>query len=81
MALTISVPAPRVAYAAAFFALLMALIVLARPALVFRPDGTPRPFGVAAAGAEGATVYSLGVVTVVAAVLSLFLFTVIDVAA
>lgn len=77
-------PAPRVLYSATFFVLLMALLIMARPSLIFRPDGTLRRFGVTGTDGEAdardpPTLSSLAVVTVAAAVISAFTFTLIDV--
>jgi hypothetical protein len=68
-------PPPRVIYATLFFVLVMALILIAKPWPVFESDGTVTPFGVG----ERRTVFPLGVVTSVVAVLSMFTFTLIDV--
>lgn len=68
-------PPARVVYSAIFFALTMALIVVAKPDAIFdRATGRPRPFG----SEPGSTVFSLGVVSVVAAILSLYVFAMID---
>lgn len=64
----------RVLYATGFFALLMTWVVVLRPSAVFAEDGRPRPFGTA----PGATMYPLGVITVVAAAISLYIFAFID---
>ena len=77
------VPAPRVAYAIAFFALSLALLVLVRPSFAFTPDGKIKPFGVRRPAADdggGAdpTLLPLGVAVVVLAVLSLYLFAMLD---
>ena len=69
-------PPARVVYSILFFALTMALIAVAKPAAIFDPDtGKPRPFG---SSEPGATMFSLGVVSVIAAVLSLYVFAMID---
>ena len=66
---------PRLAYSAALFALVLAAVVLARPAAVFDPaTGRPRPFG----AGPGETLLSLGVVTVLAALLSAYAFLLVD---
>ena len=67
-------PPARVVYSCLFFVLSMALIAVARPRAIFDTDGRPKPFGVG----EGRTVFPLGVVVVVVAVLSLFAFALID---
>ena len=69
---------PRIAYSAALFGLVLATVLLARPAAVFDPaTGRPRPFG----AGPGQTLASLGVVTVLAALLSAFAFLIVDAAA
>lgn len=77
-------PPSRVLYSALLFLLVMGLLVAVRPAAFFAPDGRVRPFGLGAAGAaEGGaetTAVPLGAVTVIAAVLSMFVFSLIDVA-
>lgn len=64
----------RAVYSALFFVLFMALVYVARPAFMFDDKNRPRPFGVE----PGSTLFPLGVVTVVAAVASMFLFSIID---
>jgi hypothetical protein len=70
------------AAAALIFLLALAVLVRARPALVFRPDGTPRPFGVGGGSARAAddepTIYSLGALTVVLAVTSYYTVLLVD---
>lgn len=68
-------PPARVIYSCLFFVLVMALIAVARPRNVFDAStGRPKPFGVG----EGRTVFPLGVLVVVVAVLSLYAFAMID---
>lgn len=74
----------RVLYSALFFTLIMGLLIAVRPAAFFTDDGRVRPFGVG--GADRArnadpkpTTVPLGTVTVVVAVLAMFLFALIDV--
>jgi hypothetical protein len=75
-------------YSILFFALTMALLAVARPAALFLPDGSVRPFGFARPDADAKldppddvkpTVFPLGVIVVVAAVLSMYMFAMIDV--
>jgi hypothetical protein len=80
-----AVPA-RVWYAVTAFVCVMALIVLAKPAMMFTADGAPRRFGTHdpaddadADAARGApTVFSFGVITVAVAAACAFLFTFLD---
>jgi hypothetical protein len=65
---------PRVFYSAAFFVLVMTLVIFVKPPGLFLPDGRVRPFGTG----EDCTVISIGIVATVAALLSLFMFAWID---
>jgi hypothetical protein len=67
-------PPSRVTYSVLFYVLVMVLLAVARPGALFHPDGTPRRFG----AVPGATMFPLGVVAVVGAVLSLYTFALID---
>lgn len=65
----------RIVYATAFYVVLMSLVVTSRPGALFDPDtGDIRPFGVSR---HGQTVFSLGVVSVVLAVLAFYLFCIV----
>jgi hypothetical protein len=68
-------PPARVVYATLFFLLTMALLLISKPPPLFFPDGSVKPFGVG----ERRTVFPLGVITTVVAVLSMYTFTLIDV--
>lgn len=70
--------AARVLYAAAFYVLLMVLVIVVRPRALFDSrTGRPRPFGTG----PGRTVFPLGVITAVAAALSLYSFALVDLVA
>jgi hypothetical protein len=69
---------PRVFYSCAFFILIMTLVIVTKPAGLFLPDGRIRPFGVDQH--QHHTILSIGVVVIIAAVLSMFLFGWIDMA-
>jgi hypothetical protein len=72
-----SLPAPRVIYSVIFFVLSMILIIVAKPHVLFDPEtGAPRPFGFSPK--SDATLFSLGVVVVSAAIASMYLFAFID---
>jgi hypothetical protein len=73
---------PRVFYSCAFFILIMTLVIVTKPASLFLPDGRIRPFGVdqQSASNQHHTILSIGVVVIIAAVLSMFLFGWIDMA-
>ncbi len=70
----------RLLYASVAFLLSMGLILLAKPAMLFDAEGQPRPFGTAGATpqAGGPTVFSLGVVTAILAILCVYVFTWLD---
>lgn len=68
-------PAARVLYSIVFLTLFMMILLQARPPQIFRPDGSPIPFGVG----HGRTLFTLGVVTVAVAALTLFAFALVDV--
>ena len=64
----------RVIYAVLFYVLLIILIILAKPSVMFENNGTLKQFGIG----EDKTMFSLGVFTVVLAVLSFYVFCMID---
>ena len=64
----------RVIYSVLFFVLLMILVVLSKPSLVFDTNGAPKPFGIG----EDKTMFSLGVLSIVIAILSFYVFCLID---
>ena len=65
---------PRVIYAVLFYVLLIVLISLSKPSIMFDDSGALKPFGIG----EDKTMFSLGVFTVVLAVLSFYTFCFID---
>lgn len=72
-------PAPRVAYAIAFFCLSFTLIAVMKPSALFDAKGQPKPFGVRASQSDTTnTLMPLGVVVIVIAILSLYVFAMID---
>jgi len=64
----------RIIYSVLFYVLLITLIVIAKPAVMFEHNGTIKPFGIG----EDKTMFSLGVFTVVLAILSFYVFCMID---
>lgn len=66
--------AARVLYSILFYVLAMALLIASQPRAVFNDDRSPRAFGVG----PGKTVFSLGVVAVSLAILSFYMFALID---
>ena len=64
----------RVIYSLLFFVLLMILIAVSKPSIVFNPDGSLKEFGIG----DDKTMFSLGVFTVVVAIISFYTFCIID---
>lgn len=65
----------RVVYSLMFFLLLMVLIVVSKPSMIFNREGSLKQFGIG----EEKTMFSLGVLTVVLAILSFYTFCIIDI--
>lgn len=65
----------RVVYSVAFYILLMILLFLSKPSVMFDPNGHLRQFGVG----YDKTMFSFGVFTVVVAVVSFYIFCIIDI--
>jgi hypothetical protein len=64
----------RIVYATLFYVLLVILIVLAKPSIIFEKDGSIKPFGVG----EDKTMFSLGVFSIVLAIVSYYIFCLVD---
>jgi hypothetical protein len=64
----------RIVYATLFYVLLVVLIVLAKPSIIFEKDGSIKPFGVG----EDKTMFSLGVFSIVLAIVSYYIFCLVD---
>jgi hypothetical protein len=64
----------RIIYSIMFFTLLLILLYISKPSVIFEKNGDFKRFG---AGTEK-TLFSFGVFTVVLAVLSFYLFCIID---
>lgn len=64
----------RIIYAILFYILLIVLIIISRPSIMFESDGSIKQFGIG----EEKTMFSLGVFTVVLAILSFYIFCMID---
>ncbi len=65
----------RVLYSILFYVLIICLVVVAKPPYVFDTDGSIKSFGLG----EKNTIFSLGVFVVTLAIISFYLFAVIDV--
>jgi hypothetical protein len=64
----------RLLYAIVFFVLLIALLFTTKPTLIFKEDGSLKPYGIG----DDKTMFSFGVFTVVLAILSFYFFCIID---
>lgn len=64
----------RIVYAVLFYVLLIMLLVLAKPKMMFEPDGSIKRFGVG----EDKTLFSVGVFSVVLALVSYYIFCLVD---
>lgn len=64
----------RVVYSLLFFVLLMVLVFVSKPGFVFMADGSIKQYGVG----EGKTVISMGVIAVVCAISSFYVFALLD---
>lgn len=65
----------RVLYSVLFYALFIVLIIVSKPPFVFDASGQLKNFGIG----ENKTMFSLGVFTVVLAMISYYIFAIIDV--
>ena len=64
----------RVIYSVLFYVLLIILIILAKPSIIFHSNGVIKTFGVG----ENKTMFSLGVASIVLAIMSFYIFCLID---
>lgn len=64
----------RVVYSVLFYLLLIILLNLAKPSMIYDQDGKPKEFGIG----DDKTMFSLGVLTVVLAILCFYTFCIID---
>jgi hypothetical protein len=64
----------RIVYAVLFYVLLVILLVLAKPSIMFETDGSIKPFGVG----EDKTMFSVGVFSIVLALVSYYVFCIVD---
>jgi hypothetical protein len=70
----------RVIYTLVFYLMAIALVVVAKPGLMFTNDGDVRLFGVGPGREESPrTVFSFGVFVLVLAIVSFYMFSVIDI--
>lgn len=65
----------RVIYSLLFYVLLMILVFVSKPAIMFDKNGHIKPFGIG----DDKTMFSLGVITSVIAILSFYTFCIIDI--
>lgn len=66
--------APRVVYSALFYTLSMLLLIASKPSLMFNQHGKPIAFGLG----TDKTLFSLGATTVALAIVSFYVFALID---
>lgn len=64
----------RVIYSVLFYVLLIVLMIVSKPSVMFEENGNIKPFGIG----DEKTMFSLGVFTVVLAIISFYLFCLID---
>jgi hypothetical protein len=64
----------RVIYSVLFYVLLIILIILAKPSIMFNSNGDIKLFGVG----EDKTMFSLGVASILLALVSFYIFCLID---
>lgn len=65
----------RVIYSLLFYVLLMVLVFVSKPSIMFEKNGDIKAFGIG----DDKTMFSLGVITSVIAILSFYTFCVIDI--
>jgi hypothetical protein len=68
------IASPRVIYSILFYILSIILIIISKPSLVYDKNGDVKPFGVG----PDKTIFPLGVCVVAFAILSYYVFCVID---
>ena len=66
----------RISYSVLVFVLSMILLFLTKPSIAFNNEGKLRKFGV---NDKGSTIYSVGVLTTSLAIVTFYLFCVIDI--
>lgn len=64
----------RTIYAVLLFTLLMTLLYIMKPSIMYKDNNEIKPFGIN----KKETILSLGVITVVCAIMSFYLFAIID---
>ena len=64
----------RIVYSIVFYVLLMVLIAISKPSVIFEKDGSLKLFGVG----YDKTMFSFGVFSVVLAIVSFYVFCIID---
>jgi hypothetical protein len=65
----------RIVHSVLFYVLLMVLIFISKPSIMFEKNGDLKPFGVG----YDKTMFSFGVFTVILAIMSFYVFCIIDV--
>lgn len=65
----------RVIYSLLFYILLLLLIISMKPSIIFNKDGSLKNFGLE----KNETIYSLGVAVIIIAILSFYIFCILDI--
>jgi hypothetical protein len=65
----------RIAYSITLYILIMILLFTMKPKFIFNDDGSLKSYGV---NDESKTIYSLGVISISAAIISFYFFCIID---
>lgn len=65
----------RVLYSVIFFVLLLVLLFISKPSIMFEENGDIKNFGMG----HDKTLFSFGIFTIVLAILSFYLFTLLDI--
>lgn len=65
----------RIFYAIFLYTLIMTLLFIKKPVLLFHPNGEIKPFGIH----QNESIYSIGVMSVVLAIICFYVFCIIDI--
>ena len=74
----------RITYSITLYVLIMVLLFTIKPRFIFKDDGSIKPYGVNDSNSgetseHNKTIYSLGVISISAAIVAFYLFCIIDV--
>jgi len=65
----------RIFYAILLYILVLTLVFIKKPLLLFHPNGEIKPFGLS----KDQSIYSVGVLSIVLAIVSFYIFCIIDI--